>query len=338
MYITATNFAEKGVVKQFMSEIVWQSTGGIAALAFLYYGAEFLVKGGVAIAKKLHVSSLVIGLTLVACATSAPELVVSMEGAWKGLGGIALGNVVGSNICNIALILGCSALVRPLTVHKDLFKWDVPIMVLSALLLALITIFTGGLGRIAGGVFLLFLIIYTVVNIRSARKNELAKLSAPANEEKKEENEKETKLFSAIFFCILGLGLLIAGGKFLVESAVFFAGKLGVSQAVIGLTVVAVGTSLPELATSMVAAFKGEEDIAIGNVVGSNIFNILGIMGIAPLISPFTSSGIGIMDMGWLIALSLLLVPLMYTGWKISRKEGGFLLLAYIVYITLLIK
>lgn len=334
VYITESNFAEKGNI---MQQILWQSTGGIAALAFLYYGAELLVKGGVAIARKLHISSLVIGLTLVACATSAPELVVSTEGAWKGFGGIALGNVVGSNICNIALILGCSALVRPLTVHKDLFKWDVPIMVLSAILLALITLLTGGMGRVTGGVFLLCLVIYTVINVRSARKKELSGLSGnQENEEKKE--TKELKFVSAVFFCVLGLGLLIGGGKLLVESAVFFAGKMGVSQAIIGLTIVAVGTSLPELATSMVAAFRKEEDIAIGNVVGSNIFNILGIMGVAPLVKPFSASGIGVMDMGWMIALSLLLVPLMYSGWKISRKEGAFLLLSYIIYIALLIK
>ena len=238
---------------------------GIAGLVLLYYGAEFLVKGGVRIASRLKISPLVIGLTLVAFATSAPELVVSVDSALKGFGNISIGNVVGSNICNIALILGVCAMITPLSVNKQLFRLDVPLMILSAVLLSVFCIFTGGLNFWQGALLFAGIIIYTWVSIYNARKRETQK-----NEETQSDNGGN--IFVAVLLVAVGLGALIGGAKLFVNSAVYIAKLCKISDAVIGLTVVAVGTSLPELATSVVAALKGEKDIAIGNVVGSNIF------------------------------------------------------------------
>lgn len=312
-------------------EYVLQTAGGIAGIALLYYGAEFLIKGGVSIALKLKISALVIGLTLVAFGTSFPELVVSVNATLKGAGDISIGNVVGSNICNIALILGLSALISPLPVHKQLLKLDVWLMLGSVVLLAVFHYFYQGVTRWQGGVFFAGVLTYTVWSILAGRKAEQNKSEA----EKAADNDelgKELPLILSIIFVIGGLAALMFGGKLFVNAAVFAALKLGVSDAVIGLTIVALGTSLPELATSVVAAIKGEQDIAIGNVVGSNIFNVLCILGITPLISPIRSAGISMLDMLVMLGVSVLLVPIMLTGMKISRKEGGLLLLIYIGY------
>ena len=312
-------------------EYVLQIAGGIAGIALLYYGAEFLIKGGVSIALKLKISALVIGLTLVAFGTSFPELVVSVNATLKGAGDISIGNVVGSNICNIALILGLSALISPLPVHKQLLKLDVWLMLGASVLLAVFHYFYQGVTRWQGGVFFAGVLTYTVWSIFAGRKAEQNKSEA----EKAADNDelgKELPLILSIIFVIGGLAALMFGGKLFVNAAVFAALKLGVSDAVIGLTIVALGTSLPELATSVVAAIKGEQDIAIGNVVGSNIFNVLCILGIAPLISPIRSAGISPIDMLVMLGVSVLLVPIMLTGMKISRKEGGLLLLIYIGY------
>lgn len=306
-------------------------SGGIAGIALLYYGAEFLIKGGVSIALKLKISALVIGLTLVAFGTSFPELVVSIDASLKGSGDISIGNVTGSNICNIALILGLSALIAPLPVHKQLLKLDVWLMLGSSILLAIFHYFTKGVNRWQGGIFFAGVMTYTLWSIYAGRKAEANKSDA----EKAAENDAVGKiipLYLSVIFVIGGLAALICGAKCFVNAAVFIAKAAGISEAVIGLTIVAVGTSLPELATSVVAAIKGEQDIAIGNVVGSNIFNILCILGIAPLIAPIKSAGISMVDMLTMIAVSLALIPIMLTGMKISRKEGGFLLLVYIGY------
>lgn len=302
---------------------------GLAGLALLYYGAEFLVKGGVRIAAKMKISPLVVGLTLVAFATSAPELVVSTDSALKGFGNISIGNVVGSNICNIALILGVCAMITPLTVNKQLFKLDVPLMIASALVLSLFCLMSEGLTRWQGLLFFAGIITYTWYSIYSARK------SGAENEVREEDNSG--RVITAILLVAVGLGALVGGAKLFVNAAVFMAKLCKVSDAVIGLTVVAVGTSLPELATSVVAAIKGEKDIAIGNVVGSNIFNVLAICGIAPLIAPIHAPGISIVDMAVMLFVSTLLFPMMKTGMSISRKEGALLFLIYTGYTAYLI-
>lgn len=311
-------------------EALLQIVGGIGGLVLLYYGAEFLVRGGVQIAKRFQVTPLVIGLTLVAFATSAPELVVSCDAALKGMGDIALGNVIGSNICNIALILGLCAVISPLRVNESLFKLDLPLMIGSSVLFALFCFLTGGINRIEGALFFAGIIAYVVVSIRNARRSGDVVTEV-------EGDGKPLSLGISIVLVLLGLGFLVGGARLLVNSAVWLAELFGVSQAVIGLTIVAIGTSLPELATSVIAALKGERDIAIGNVVGSNIFNILAIMGISPLLRPIEAADIQLIDLGMMVFCTLLLYPFLRTGFVLSRKEGVCLLTVYIGYTVWLI-
>lgn len=302
--------------------------GGCLGLVLLYYGAEFLVKGGASIALKMKISPLVIGLTLVAYATSAPELVVSIDAAVKGLGDVSMGNVVGSNICNTALILGLCAMITPLKVNANLLKFDVWVMMLSALALFICYYLTGGVGRIWGIVFFSCSICYTLWSIYLSKREN-------ATEDKPQ--QKIYNIYIAIALALSGLAFLVFGAKLFVSAAIFTAKAVGVSDAVIGLTVVAVGTSLPELATSVVAAIKKQQDIAIGNVVGSNIFNVLAILGIAPLVSPIATKDISCLDMCLMLGVSVLLYPLMRTGMRINRLEGMLLLFIYIGYTAYLI-
>ena len=303
---------------------------GIVGLLLLYYGAEFLVKGGSSIALKMKIPPLVIGLTLVAYATSAPELVVSMDAAIKGLGDISLGNVAGSNICNIALILGLCAIITPLQVNKQLLKLDIWIMIASAVLLGVFYWTLHGVNRIAGAFLLLSSIAYTVWSIYAARRN-------AQSDSNSEIPAKTYSLTFAILLTLAGLAALVGGAKLFVYAAVALARYCNISDAVIGLTVVAVGTSLPELATSVVAAIRKEQDIAIGNVIGSNIFNVLAILGIAPLIKPIKAIGISVVDIALMIVLSMLLAVFMRSGFKISRREGVIMLAVYIAYTAYLI-
>ncbi len=306
--------------------------GGILGLALLYYGAEFLVKGGSSIALKMKISPLIIGLTLVAYATSAPELVVSVDAAFNGLGDISIGNVVGSNICNIALILGLCAIITPLKVNAKLLKVDIYLMIAAALALVIFYFINQGVNRIEAIFLLLGCFAYTVGSIVSSRRQ---------NDYVQEAADTPTpvryNIFVSIFMVAGGVGALIGGAKLFVNSAIYLAQICGVSDAVIGLTVVAVGTSLPELATSVVAAIRREQDIAIGNVIGSNIFNVLAILGIAPLISPIRTDNISYVDMFLMLFLSIALYPIMKSQMTISRKEGALLLAIYIAYTVYLI-
>ena len=302
-----------------------------AGVAGLYYGAEFLIKGGVAIARKAKISPLVIGLTLVACATSAPELVVSVSAAIDGNSNISFGNVVGSNICNIALILGISALIRPLTVRKQLLTLDSPVMIVSSLLLAAFYFSNHGLNRLQAALLLAGFIAYTLWNIRISRRDEAAAETEPGG------TVPEIPLHKALLYLVIAMAALVGGAKIFLTSAIYFARLMKISDAVIGLTVVAVGTSLPELAASVVAAIRKESDIAIGNVVGSNIFNILGILGIAPLIKPMENAALNMVDLGMMVFCAVILVPMMRSKWKISRLEGAILLLGYCGYIFYLV-
>ena len=310
----------------------YQIALGILGGVMLYYGAEFLVKGGVSIALKFKISPLVIGLTLVAFATSAPELAVSISASFKGSGDVAMGNVVGSNICNIALILGLSALIAPMAINKKLLKLDMPLMLISSLLLTGAYLLSKGVTRWQGAIFFLGIIAYTVWSIYSSRKEGVSE-----DDGGDEVEIKEVNLWLSIGLVIGGLLTLVYGARFFVGSASFIAKALGVPEAIIGLTVVAFGTSLPELATSIVAALKKEQDIAIGNVIGSNIFNILAILGVAPLISPIKTHNISYVDMILMLGVSILLYPIMKSGLKISRKEGILLLAIYIAYTIFLI-
>ena len=305
---------------------------GILGGVMLYYGAEFLVKGGVSIALKFKVSPLVIGLTLVAFATSAPELAVSIDASLKGHGDVAMGNVVGSNICNIALILGLSALIAPLPINKKLLKLDMPLMMAASLLLLLFFWLNNGVNRWQGALLFAGVVSYTIWSIYSSRKEGVSE-----DDGGDEVEIKEVNTFLSIGLVIAGLLTLVFGAKFFVGCATFIATKLGVPEAIIALTVVAFGTSLPELATSVVAALKHEQDIAIGNVVGSNIFNILCIMGIAPMIKPVAAQGITFLDMGLMIGIAALLWIMMIFGKKINRAEGALLLVINFLYVGFLV-
>ena len=305
---------------------------GILGGVMLYYGAEFLVKGGVSIALKFKISPLVIGLTLVAFATSAPELAVSIDASLKGHGDVALGNVVGSNICNIALILGLSALIAPLPVNRKLLKLDMPLMMGASLLLLLFFWLSNGVNRWQGAILFAGVVSYTVWSVYSSRKEGVSE-----DDGGDEVEIKEINTFLSIGLVVAGLLTLVFGAKFFVGCATFVAARLGVPEAVIALTIVAFGTSLPELATSVVAALKHEQDIAIGNVVGSNIFNVLCILGISPMIKPVTAQGINYLDFGVMLGVALALWLMMIFGKKITRTEGLFFLLINTTYVGYLV-
>ncbi len=303
-------------------------SGGVV---LLYYGAETLVRGAATLAVRGKMSPLLVGLTVVALGTSAPELVVSVQATLAGNGGIAVGNVVGSNICNIALILGAATLIRPLQVDAQLVRLDIPLLIGVSVVL---TIFLANetLSTMEGAALLAGVIAYVLFSIRVARHRVDGAL-----EELEVEVKPEGSVGRDLVFVGLGLGLLVLGSHALVSGAVTIATRFGVSEAIIGLTIVAFGTSLPELATSIVAAFKGEGDLAIGNAVGSSLFNALGILGVAALLSPLDSSGIGAADLGVMLAMAVLILPLARSGYELSRSEGAFLLVLYAGYIGFLI-
>ena len=310
-------------------EIILYLVGG---LIMLFIGAEGLIRGSSNLAIKIGITPLVVGLTVVAFGTSTPELVVSLKAALLGNSSISLGNIVGSNIANIALILGIAALIRPLDVHAKIIMREIPIMIGISVLLLLLLI-DGELGFFDGLVFVTGIVIYTVVNVMLARKEKNTEVET----EFKDGLKSKLGIPISIILIIGGLGLLILGANLFVQSAVAIAKMFNVSDAIIGLTIVAIGTSLPELITSIVAAYKKESDIAIGNVVGSNIFNILGILGITALIIPISSAGISYIDLGVMLVTAIILFPLSRSGFSISRMEGALLLAGYAGYIYYLI-
>ncbi|MEZ4388522.1 MAG: calcium/sodium antiporter [Candidatus Krumholzibacteriia bacterium] len=304
----------------------------LASLALLFGGGELLLRGAIALASRLGVSPLAIGLTVVAFGTSAPELVVSLNAALAGAADISVGNVVGSNIANIALILGLAALARPLAVQAKLVRLDAPLMV-GASVLALLVLGNGRAGRLEGGLLLAGLFLYVVSTFHLARRearpvrDELA-AAAPT---------RLPGLALGLTFTVAGLGLLIGGGQLLVRVAVDLATALGVSQAAIGLTIVAVGTSLPELVTSLLASLRGQGDIAVGNIVGSNLFNILGILGGTALVRPLALGGVGRFDLAAMLALAVLLAGLLRWRGGLGRAAGAGLLACYVAYTGVLL-
>lgn len=305
----------------------------IAGIVLLYFGAEGLVSGSSSLARRLSLTPLVIGLTVVAFGTSMPELVVSVGAALSGSGGIATGNVVGSNIANIALILGGSAILCPLAVNVRILRVDLPLLVLISFAICFVLL-DQAVGRVEGGLLVTGLIAYTTFILRAARKEAAAGEDLFAGAVA----TAERSLPTSIGLLTGGLVLLVVGARLLVVGAVGLAEAFGLSEAVIGLTIVAVGTSLPELATSILAALKKEGDIAIGNIVGSNIFNILGILGISSLVRPLEGTGMKPLDLGLMIALAILLLPLSRSGWRVNRWEGLFLLFSYSAYVIFLLR
>ncbi|WP_372625219.1 calcium/sodium antiporter [Arsukibacterium sp.] len=302
------------------------------ALGLLFVGAEGLVRGSAAVATRAGLSPLVVGLTIVAFGTSSPELVVSVKAAISQQGDIAVGNVVGSNIFNIAFILGLTALVCPIPVHRQIIKVDAPIALGAAILLVFL-LMDRTLGRIEGALLITGIIGYTFMNVMLARKDGAA-LDTSGTEPTIAVMRRSWML--DIVFILAGLVVLVIGSQLLVEHSVKLATYFGISEAVIGLTIVAAGTSMPELATSVVAAFRKQPDIAIGNVIGSNVFNILGILGVASVVTPISATGISTFDYATMIIFTVLLISLLYTGRLLHRIEGVMLLLLYGAYVFVL--
>ena len=313
----------------------------IAGLVLLVAGAEVLVRGAAKLAAQFGIPPLIIGLTVVAFGTSAPETAVSVQAALNGSGDIAIGNVLGSNIANVLLILGVTSLVAPLVVSRQLIRLDVPIMI-GASLVTYALAWDGSLSRLDGTLLFSAVIAYTAFLIISSRR---ATAAATADDEfAKEFGLDETpKPYASLInagLVVAGLVLLVTGSNFLVEGAVSLARALGLSELVIGLTVIAIGTSLPELATSILAAIRGERDIAVGNIVGSNIFNLLCVLGLASLVSP---NAIGVaanalaFDFPVMIAVALACLPIFFTGYAINRWEGLLFVAYYVAYTVYLV-
>ena len=305
---------------------------GLGGGVLLYFGADYLVNGGVGIAKKLRIPTLVIGLTMVAFGTSAPELTVSIDSALRGKGDISVGNVLGSNICNLALILGLCAILRPLPVNKAVRKIDLPVMIIATLVFSALLKFAGGVPRWGAAIMLLLMVGYIAYLFINSKRDKEASEALTGEIE-----ENDQKLWISLLEFFGGLAALIFGAKYFVSGAVCAAKLMHVPEAVIALTIVAIGTSLPELAASLIATKRGETDIAVGNIVGSNIWNILCIMGVSPLVRPIQLENISLLDMGAMLAISLLAIPFMYIGKNVTRIAGVIWFLCYIAYLVLLI-
>jgi cation:H+ antiporter len=301
-------------------------------IVVLTLGAEGLVRGSASLAIRAGLTPLIVGLTVVAFGTSTPELVVSLSASLNGQGDIAIGNVIGSNIFNIGIILGLTALICPVRVRAQVIRHDGPIMIVASLLMVGF-LYHGVLSRWSAGILLASLTAYTAYNIRKARK-EVSRDVERQFGEGVPGSSKHWSLDAAMVGG--GLLLLVAGSRLFVTSAVDIARMAGVSEAVIGLTIIAAGTSMPELATSLVAAVRHQPDIAVGNVVGSNIFNILGILGVAAIASPLKTAGITPVDLWVMAAFAVCILPLLYTELKLQRWEGGLLLAGYAAYLWML--
>jgi cation:H+ antiporter len=310
----------------------------VGGVVVLYLGAEWLVRGASRLARAFGMSALVVGLTVVSFGTSAPELVVSLLAALRGQGDLTVGNVLGSNISNIALVLGISALIYPIAIRARLVSRGIPLMLGATLVLALFAL-TGGIGRGGGAMLVLGLVGYFVFLVRSSPA-EPPEIEAEFDAHQRDREccpGDESRLWNAGLVAA-GLVGLTAGAYLLVGSATFFARELGLSDLVIGLTVVAVGTSLPELATSVLAAFRKEADIAVGNAVGSNVLNILGVLGITAAVRPLDfAPALLRFELPVLIVASLVLLPFAWTRLRLERWEGALLVVGYVAFVAALL-
>lgn len=298
----------------------------IAGVAMVLYGADRLTEGASALARRMNVSEIIIGLTIVAAGTSAPELFVSLVSALKGTPDMAIGNVVGSNTMNAMLIVGCAAVVAPMSISRNTVRKDIPFAVAASVLLPLLAI-DAELGRIDGIILLAGFAAFMYYTLSQAKAGE----TAPSDETKMQNP------WLSVFFVVLGLALLVIGSNIFVDSASRVAYALGLSEAVVGLTIVAGGTSLPELATSVVAARKGQSAIAIGNVIGSNVFNILMILGLTATISPMQIQGITHIDLLMMLGSIVMVWLFSRTKYTVERWEGALLAVIYIAYVCWLL-
>jgi len=312
----------------------------LLGLGLLAGGGEALVRGATSIARIAGLTPAVIGLTVVAAGTSLPELVVSVMAAVRGTPDIAVGNVVGSNIFNIAMVLGAAALVSPLKIHGSAVRLEWPVMFLASWI-GFLLMRDYSLDRMEGGFFVASLVVFVAYSVYIAKYE--------VSDEERSDYASETagrslhpktrELLLSILAVVAGSGLLVLGGNFLVDGSVAIARYAGMTERVIGLTVVAVGTSAPELAASLVAAYRGRTDLALANIIGSNIFNILGILGVTALVHPIPiAEGIVRTDAWWMLAFAVALLPMLWRGKSISRPEGGLLLAGYTIYVLTLLR
>jgi cation:H+ antiporter len=321
-----------------MNELMWAWAQIGGGLAVLVGGGELLVRGASRLAAAIRISPLVIGLTVVAFGTSSPELAVSVRAALAGNADLALGNVVGSNIFNVLFILGISALIVPLVVSSQLIRRDVPLMIGASVLLLVLGA-DGSINRLEGLLLFGGIVAYTWWCVRQSRK-EMGDVGAEFAQEWRQGKTGLRAILAYSALIVTGLALLGFGSRWLIDGAVSVAESLGVSELVIGLTIVAAGTSLPEVVTSIVAAVRGERDIAVGNVVGSNIFNILCVLGLAGVIAP---GGVAVspsalwFDVPVMIAVAVACLPVFFTGHVIARWEGGLFFFYYLAYMTYLV-
>ena len=300
----------------------------VVGIAIVLFGADKLTEGGAALARRMNIPQIVIGLTIIAIGTSMPEFCVSFVSALKGTPDLAVGNIVGSNIFNALLIVGCAAMVAPMTILPSTVKRDIPFALVASVLL-LIMCLDATISRLDAAILFVLFVIFMVITIRSARNGQ--------GSDAQEETQKAISPLRAWLYMFLGLVCLIFGSNIFVDSASALASSLGVSDAVIGLTIVAGGTSLPELATSVVSARKGQSGIAIGNVLGSNVFNILMILGVTGLIQPMRITGITSVDLSMLVISMILLWLFSYTKYTLSRWEGAVLTAVFLGYICWLV-
>lgn len=302
----------------------------ISGIVVLYFGAEWLVRGASRLASSLGVSPIVVGLTVVSLGTSAPELVVCLVAALQGNPGLAIGNVMGSNLANIGLILGLTSLVHPLEVKHRVVWREMPVMLLITFAIYPIA-FDRVLSRMDGFMLLLVLLAYLVWVFRSGHPDEIKSSHGPRDSMATSEEAASLLNLKDIGHVALGSAFLVLGGYCIVKGAVEVASALGISEVIIGLTVVAIGTSLPELATSLVAAMRQEVDIAVGNIIGSNIFNLTAIFGTTAIVRPIMiPETVLSRELAGVVFMSLLLLPILRNGWQIKRWEGALLLTAYI--------
>jgi cation:H+ antiporter len=318
--------------------MIVQISAFLAGIVLLYFGAEWLVRGASRLARSFGMSALVVGLTVVAIGTSAPELVVSLLAVLRGQTDMTVGNVVGSNISNIALILGASAIIYPIAIQGRLLSRGIPLMILATILLWLL-VRDGSLGRTGGLLLVLALVGYFVYLLRSS-DDELPEVKDEFDRHQRARNccpREESRLWN-VGVATTGLVLLAVGAHLLVGAATVFARQIGLSDLVVGLTVVAIGTSLPELATSLLAAFRKEADIAVGNAVGSNVLNILGVLGPTALLQPLAiAPSLMRFELPIMIGVSVLLLPLAWTRLRLEPWEGVLLILGYVAFVSLLL-
>ena len=308
--------------------MIWQLMIG---LVLMLVGGEALVRGAVALAERLGVSPLVIGVTLIGFGTSAPELATCVDAVLVGAPGLVVGNVIGSNVANVLLILAVGALICPIDAKPSALRRDGPVLVASAIACVVIVLW-GEIGRLLGGLFVIALITYLVVTAFSDHHE--VSLSVGADEAPDTEPKKRISVPLSLTLTVLGLTGVLIGAHWLVEGAVAIAIQFDVSEAVIGLTLVAIGTSLPELATAVIASMKRQGALVFGNVIGSNIFNSLGILGTTALVRPIeVPDGLAGFDIWVMLGATAALIVLSVTEWRISRREGAALLIAYVAYI-----